>query len=97
MYSQRVIVPNVVGLHGKQLSLFIYTATAYQSKITLKKRDEEGIHECNAKSLLGVLSLHVVQGDIITITADGVDEWNAVNDLCQLIKESVNTDSGCMT
>ena len=40
----------------------------------------------NAKSLLGVLSLGIVQGTTITLIADGTDEKEAVDALADLIE-----------
>jgi len=39
------------------------------------------------KSLLGVLSLAISDGDTITILSDGDDEENAVNVLCDMLEE----------
>ena len=40
----------------------------------------------NAKSLLGVLSLGIVGGTTIRITADGADEQAAVDGLIKLVE-----------
>ena len=42
----------------------------------------------NAKSLLGVLSLGITKGSTITISAEGPDETEAVNALCELIESN---------
>ena len=39
----------------------------------------------NAKSLLGVLSLEINNGSIVTLTADGKDEKAAVEDLSDVL------------
>ena len=43
----------------------------------------------NAKSLLGVLSLGIVQGTVITLIADGSDEKEAVDALADLIENQI--------
>ena len=51
------------------------------------EKDERRV---NAKSLLGVLSLGVVQGTEITLIADGVDEAEAIDSLVALLAEGLN-------
>ena len=51
--------------------------------------DGEGVRKINAKSLLGVLSLGIAKGDIVTLIADGADEDEALAGLTALI------DDGC--
>lgn len=81
MYTQEVTVTNEVGLHAKPATYFIQKANEFQSGIWVEK-DERRV---NAKSLLGVLSLGIVQGTAITLIADGSDEEAAVKALADLI------------
>lgn len=50
---------------------------------------DDNLRKVNAKSLLGVLSLGIAKGDVITLIADGRDEDEALEGLCALI------DGGC--
>ena len=43
----------------------------------------------NAKSLLGIMSLGVVTGAVVTLSATGVDEQNAVDALETLLQRDV--------
>lgn len=81
MISKDVTVQNQVGLHARPATFFIQKANNYKSSIWVSK-DERKV---NAKSLLGVLSLGIVKGTTITITADGKDEEEAVDALTELI------------
>ncbi len=47
--------------------------------------DGDGVRKINAKSLLGVLSLGIAKGDVVTLIADGADEDDALAGLCALI------------
>ena len=49
---------------------------------------EKAERKVNAKSLLGVLSLGITKGSTITISAEGPDETEAVNALCELIESN---------
>lgn len=86
MISREVTVQNSVGLHARPATFFIQKANQYKSTIWVEK-DQRRV---NAKSLLGVLSLGISKGDIITILADGVDETEAVDGLVTLILGGFN-------
>jgi len=81
MCSREVVVNNQVGLHARPATFFIQKANEFRSSIWIEK-DERRV---NAKSLLGVLSLGIVRGTAIILTADGADEEAAVNALADLI------------
>ncbi|MGM9618474.1 MAG: HPr family phosphocarrier protein [Oscillospiraceae bacterium] len=85
MYTQEVTVTNEVGLHAKPATYFIQKANEFQSGIWVEK-DERRV---NAKSLLGVLSLGIVQGTAITLIADGSDEEAAVKALAELVNSGL--------
>ena len=77
MYVKEVTVENQVGLHARPATFFIQKANEYKSSIWVEKEERR----VNAKSLLGVLSLGIVQGTVITLIADGSDEKEAVDAL----------------
>ncbi|MCR4718525.1 MAG: HPr family phosphocarrier protein [Firmicutes bacterium] len=81
MFSKEVEVLNQAGLHARPATFFIQKANEFKSSIWVEK-DERRV---NAKSLLGVLSLGITKGTVITIIADGVDEEEAVVTLVNLI------------
>ena len=81
MYIKEVTVINQVGLHARPATFLIQKANEFKCGIWVEK-DERRV---NAKSLLGILSLGISQGDTITIVGDGADEESAVNALCELI------------
>ena len=85
MYSKEVTITNDVGLHARPATFFIQKANEYKSSIWVEK----GERKINAKSLLGVLSLGIVKGTVITIIADGVDENRAVDALIDLIENDL--------
>ncbi len=87
MFSSTVTVQNQVGLHARPATFFIQKSNEFKSSIWIEKEERR----VNAKSLLGVLSLGIVGGTEIKITADGLDEEEAVNALVKLV-ESGFTD-----
>jgi len=81
MYERKATILKQVGLHARPATFLIQKANEYRSSIWIEK-DERRV---NAKSLLGVLSLGVGQSATISIIADGSDEIEAVDSLCDLI------------
>ena len=86
MYNKTVTVANEVGLHARPATYLIQKANEYKCCLWI----EEGERRVNAKSLLGVLSLGVVQGTEINIVGDGVDEQEAVDELVRLVQSNFN-------
>ena len=84
MITREVTVLNEVGLHARPATFFIQKANEFKSFITIAK-DERKV---NAKSLLGVLSLGIIKGTKIVLTADGADETEAIDELEALIMSS---------
>lgn len=70
-----------VGLHARPATFFIQKSNEFKSSIWVEKEERR----VNAKSLLGVLSLGIVQGTTITLIADGPDEAEAVEALAALV------------
>ncbi len=81
MISKEVTINNQVGLHARPATFFIQKANEFKSSIWVEKEERR----VNAKSLLGVLSLGIVKGTVITIIADGADEEEAISTLSELI------------
>ena len=81
MVSNKVTVQNSVGLHARPATFFIQKANSYKSSVWIEKEDRK----INAKSLLGVLSLGIAKGMTVTISAEGIDETEAIKGLVDLI------------
>jgi len=82
MLVKEVEVKNQVGLHARPATFFIQKANEYKSSIWVEKEERR----VNAKSLLGILSLGIVEGSNIKIMADGADEQLAVDGLVKLVE-----------
>lgn len=86
MLSKEVTVTNSVGLHARPATYFIQKANGYKSSVWI----ECGDRRANAKSLLGVLSLGIDKGSVVTLIADGLDEADAIDGLEALILKGFN-------
>ncbi len=85
MYSKEIIVRCESGLHNKQATYFVQKANEYECSIWM----ESGERKMNAKSLLGIMSLGIVTGAVVTLSASGPDEEAAVNSLEALLQRDV--------
>lgn len=85
MYKQQTIVRCESGLHNKQVTYFVQKANEFRSNIWL----ESGSKKMNAKSLLGIMSMGILNGDSVTISADGMDEQEAVAALNELLQRDI--------
>ncbi|AOT70354.1 HPr family phosphocarrier protein [Geosporobacter ferrireducens] len=82
MYKAEVIISNKSGLHARPASLFVKEAGKYDSIIKVIKNGKE----YDSKSIIGILSMGAVEGDRITISAEGPDEKEAVEGLVRLLE-----------
>ncbi len=63
------------GQEARRIALLVQEASKYESKIYL----EEASKRVNAKSIMGMMSLSIDTGAEVTVTAEGVDEQEAVD------------------
>ena len=85
MFSKEVVVRCESGLHNKQATYFVQKANEFDSSIWL----ESGNRKMNAKSLLGIMSLGIVTGAVVKLSATGADAEAAVNALENLLQRDV--------
>ena len=83
MTERTITITNAVGLHSMTASNFIKTAEKF--KDTTRIFITKGNRRTNAQSLLGVLALGVYKNDVITISAEGKDEVEAVDAICNFL------------
>ena len=85
MFNKDVVVRCESGLHNKQATYFVQKANEFESSIWL----ESGSRKMNAKSLLGIMSMGIVTGAVVTLSADGSDAEAAVNALETMLQQDV--------
>ena len=82
MYEKEVLIKNKIGLHAKPVANFVKKANEYKSLIYVIKENTIA----NGKSLLGLLALGVGSNTILKVSAEGVDEEQAVEALVELLQ-----------
>lgn len=82
MISKDISIMNETGIHARPAAVFVNTAAKFKSQIYVKKDEKKA----NAKSILHIMSLGIDKGSIITISAEGEDEDEAVHRLIELVE-----------
>jgi phosphocarrier protein len=82
MSSRTVTITSPLGMHARAAARFVHAATAFESQV----RVTVGHRERDGKSIMGLLLLAAARGSLITITASGTDEDQAVETLCRLVE-----------
>ena len=85
MFNKEVIVRCESGLHNRQATYFVQKANEYTCSIWLESENRK----MNAKSLLGIMSLGIVTGATVTLSAVGPDAEDAINALEALLQRDV--------
>ena len=62
------------GLEARPVAVFVQVASQYESTIYVEVDDKK----VNAKSIMGMMSLGLGNGETLTVVADGSDESAAV-------------------
>ncbi len=65
------------GLEARPIAELVQVASKYDSRIYI----EIGTKRVNAKSIMGMMSLELDNGDEMTVSADGSDEEEAIRDI----------------
>lgn len=81
MISCQATIVNPLGLHARAAARFVHAASTFRCRI----RVAHGGREMDGKSIMGLLLLSAAQGSVITISADGADEADAIAALCALV------------
>ncbi len=88
MKEVQVEVINEKGLHARPSTRVAQIAMKYSSSILLKN----GPVEADAKSVISLMMLAVVQGTTLTVTVDGPDEEEALADIIALVERGFDDD-----
>ncbi|MFB5191344.1 HPr family phosphocarrier protein [Alicyclobacillus fastidiosus] len=81
--ERQVTLKNVSGLHARPASQFVAEATKFTSSVSVEVNGKR----VDAKSILGLLSLGISQGQAISIITEGPDEEQALTTLCKLVDD----------
>ncbi|MDF2564150.1 MAG: Phosphotransferase System HPr (HPr) Family [Massilibacillus sp.] len=78
----KVVIANKAGIHARPASMLVQSATKFQSKIKLAAKGKT----IDAKSILMIMSLGLVKGTEVVISAEGADADAAVKAIKDLVE-----------
>ena len=78
----KLVVENTSGIDARLAQLIVQKASEYEADMLLKYEGKE----VDLKSILGIMSLAVLDGAKIEIEARGADAEEAINALKEMIK-----------
>lgn len=81
MTKKSVVIGLANGLEATPIALLVQTATQFSSSIYLTTENKR----VNAKSIMGLMSLGLLNGDSIMVEVDGEDEENAIAEIERFI------------
>lgn len=81
MKSKEIEIQNKLGLHARAAAKLVHLAARFTSDVKVKKGNEE----VDGKSILGILLLAAGRGTVITVSANGSDEDDAIDCIQKLI------------
>jgi phosphocarrier protein len=87
--SQTVQVVNQLGMHARAAAKFVHLASRFQARV----RGARDSREMDGKSIMGILLLAAARGTVITISAEGDDEQDAVSALAALVTAGFGEDA----
>lgn len=73
MIKTPVVVKTEEGFDGRPIALLVQEASQYASKVYI----QIGEKHINAKSIMGMMSLSLTDGEQITVVTEGEDEQKA--------------------
>ena len=77
MTKRTVTIELASGLEARPIAMLVQLASSYESTIYVQSDNKK----INAKSIMGMMTLDLPVGEQVVVTADGVDEEKAVNDI----------------
>ncbi len=89
MIREDVTIVNALGLHARAAARFVQLAGRFRSKVRVTRDGRQ----VDGKSIMGILLLAAAKGAVITISADGIDEADALQSLAALVRTGFGEDT----
>jgi phosphocarrier protein len=88
MMAKDFMVSNKLGIHARPAALFVKTANRFTCDIFVEKDGEK----VNGKSIMGLMMLAAGPGSTLTVSAEGRDASQALEEIEQLMKRKFDED-----
>ena len=81
MIKKTMTVELQSGLEARPVALLVQVASQHECSIYVEADNKK----VNAKSIMGMMTLALAPGEVVTVTADGVDEEKAIQSIEQYL------------
>ncbi len=78
-------ITDILGLHARPAGMFVQEVRKYKSRITL----EANGRSTDGRKLMMIMGLGVKQGDTVLVSAEGVDEEEAIAAMEHFFRENL--------
>jgi phosphocarrier protein HPr len=85
MKQREVVIGHRLGIHARAAARLVQLSSQYQSTIVLFRSDSANTNEADARSILSILLLSAGFGSKVNVRAEGVDEDEAVEAICEYL------------
>ena len=85
MKQREVVIGHRLGIHARAAARLVQLSSQYQSSIVLFRSDSANTIEADARSILSILLLSAGFGSKVNVRAEGVDEDEAVEVICEYL------------
>ena len=84
MSKKEIVIADVVNKYDNPIAELVQVACQFSSSLYLVR----GNHRINAKSIMGMMSLALQEGDEVTVVAEGEDEEKAAEGIKTFLKKT---------
>lgn len=77
MIQKSIQIKLETGLEARPIAMLVQVASQFESTVYINSEDRK----VNAKSIMGMMSLGLDSGEVITVTANGSDEETAITEI----------------
>lgn len=77
MVKKSITIALSSGLEARPVAMLVQVASQYESSIYV----ESDTKRVNAKSIMGMMTLALSEGENVVVTAEGSDESDAIDDI----------------
>lgn len=84
MLEKKITVKIPTGLEARPVAMFVQVASQFESTIYVALQEKK----VNAKSIMGMMSLGVLENEALLISIDGVDEQEAMDGIEKYLCET---------
>ncbi len=81
MTKKQITIAGTDRMSATPAALLVQTASRFDSKVFIEQKDKL----INAKSIMGVMTLRIVDGGVVTVVTEGADEEEAENAVEKLL------------